>query len=61
MRNLILMILVVLLIIIDIVVLIELLNYGRNPLTTILFLVASIIIITAIIRTRKKTSQKSLN
>jgi membrane protein implicated in regulation of membrane protease activity len=61
MRNLILMILVIFLIIIDIVVLIELLNYGRNPITTILFLVASIIIITAIVKTRKRTSQKSLN
>ena len=61
MRNLILMILVVFLIIIDIVVLIELLNYGRNPLTTILFLVASIIIITAIVKTRKKPSQRSFN
>jgi hypothetical protein len=55
------MILVVLLIIIDIVVLIELLNYGRNPFTTILFLVASVIIITAIVKTRNKTRQKSLN
>jgi len=61
MRNLILMILVVFLIIIDIVVLIELLNYGRNPITTVVFLAASIVIITAIVKTRKKTSQNSLN
>jgi len=61
MRNLILMILVVLLIIIDIVILIELLNYGRNALTSILFLIASVIIITAIVKTRKKTNQKSMN
>ena len=61
MRNLILMILVVFLIIIDIVVLIELLNYGRNPISAVIFLTASIVIITAIIKTRKKTSQNSLN
>ena len=61
MRNLILMILVVLLIIIDIVVLIELLNYGRNPITTVLFLAGSIVIITAIVKTRNKTSQNSMN
>jgi hypothetical protein len=61
MKNLILMILVVILIIVDIVVLIELLNYGKDPLTTILFLVGSIIIIIAIVRTRRKTSQKSMN
>lgn len=61
MRNLILMIVVVFLIIIDIVVLIELLNYGRNPVTAIIFLVASIIVITAIIKTRDKTRQNSLN
>jgi hypothetical protein len=61
MRNLILMIVVVFLIIIDIVVLIELLNYGRNPITTIIFLAASIVIITAIIKTRNKTSQNSVN
>jgi len=61
MRNLILMILVVFLIIIDIVVLIELLNYGRNPITAVIFLTASIVIITAIIKTRKKTRQNSLN
>ena len=61
MRNLILMIVVVFLIIIDIVVLIELLNYGRNPITAIIFLVASIIVIAAIIRTRDKASQNSLN
>jgi hypothetical protein len=61
MRNLILMILVVFLIIIDIVVLIELFNYGRNPITTLVFLVASIVIITAIVKTRKKTSQNSMN
>jgi hypothetical protein len=61
MRNLILMILVTFLIMIDIVVLIELLNYGRNPITTVIFLTASIVIITAIIKTRKKTRQNSLN
>jgi len=61
MRNLILMILVIFLIIIDIVVLIELLNYGRNPITAVIFLTASIVIITAIIKTRKKTRQNSLN
>lgn len=61
MRNLILMIVVVFLIIIDIVVLIELLNYGRNPITTIIFLASSIVIITAIIKTRNKTSQNSVN
>ena len=61
MRNLILMIVVVLIIIIDFVVLIELLNYGRNPVTAVIFLASSIVIITAIIRTRKKTSQNSLN
>jgi hypothetical protein len=55
------MIVVVLLIIIDIVVLIELLNYGRNPITAVIFLGASIVIITAIIRTRNKTSQNSVN
>ena len=61
MRNLVLMIVVVFLIIIDIVVLIELLNYGRNPITAVIFLGASIVIITAIIRTRNKTSQNSVN
>jgi len=61
MRNLILMILVVFLIIIDIVVLIELFNYGRNPITTVVFLVASIVIITAIVKTRNKTSENSMN
>ena len=61
MRNLILMIFVVVLIIVDIVVLIELFNYGRNPVITILFLVISVILITAIVRTRKKTSQSSMN
>ena len=61
MRNLRLMILVIFLIIIDVVVLIELLNYGRNPITAVIFLTASIVIITAIIKTRKKTRQNSLN
>jgi len=61
MRNLILMILVVFLIIIDIVVLIELLNYGRNPITAVIFLVASIVIISAIVKTRNKTSENSMN
>lgn len=59
MRNLVLMIVVVLLIIIDMVVLIELLNYGRNPVTAIAFLLLSFIIITAIVKTRKSTSQKT--
>ncbi len=61
MRNLILMILVVFLIIIDIVVLIELLNYGRNPVTTVVFLAVSIVIITAVIKTRNKTRENSMN
>jgi len=59
MRNLILMVLVVILIIVDIVVLIELFNYGRSPLTTILFLVASIAVITAIIKSRKKPARET--